>query len=205
LTTTPTDRQPRPQPTDRTLQLAAQLLRRDRLKPRRSRGVTADQMAAALARVLMVTSPGSDHGRLLNSALTPRPKQAKTQGPRPPAEKAVRALLRLGQSPTPAAVAGVVDDLQRQQTARAARTARAAGHVQADGPRAVQAIAAHWQEHGCGPTWRGLAREMGWPEQDAAATVGALERAGLVETGDTPRSLRPTRGAAAGLIVGGRG
>jgi len=45
----PTDRQPRPQPTSRTLELAAQLLRRGRLGPRP--GVDHDQMALALARV----------------------------------------------------------------------------------------------------------------------------------------------------------
>jgi hypothetical protein len=190
MTTTPTDRQPRPQPTSRTLELAAQLLRRDRLKPRRD--VTADQMTTALARVLMVTPPGSDHGRLLTSALTPRAKEAKAHGPRPPAEKAVRALLRLGQTPTPQAVASALDGLQRQQTATATRTARATARVQVDGQRAAQAVADHWRTHGCGPTWRGLARQMGWTEQDAAATVRALAAAGLVETGTTPRSLRPT-------------
>jgi hypothetical protein len=194
MTTIPTDRQPRPQPTGRTLELATQLLRRDRLKPRRGRGVTADQMALALARVLMTTPPGSDHGRLINSALTPRTTEAKAQGPRPPAEKAVRALLRLGQTPTPDAVASIVDGLQRRQAAAAARNARAAAHVQADGHRARQAVVDHWAEHGCGPTWRGLARQMGWAEQDVAATVRALAAAGLVEVGTDRGSLRPAGG-----------
>jgi hypothetical protein len=150
-------------------------------------------MAMALARVLATTPPGSGHGRLVNAALTPRTKEAKAQGPRPPAEKALRSLLRLGQTPTPEAVASMVDALQRQQTAAAARTARAAARVQVDGLRAAQAVADHWQAHGCGPTWRGLARQMGWPGQDAAATIRALAAAGLIETGTTPRSLRPTR------------
>jgi hypothetical protein len=187
----PTDRQPRPQPGSRTLEAAAQLLRRGRLGPRR--GVTGDQMALALARVLDTTPPASDHGRLLNAALTPRTREAKALGPRPAAEKALRALLRLGQTPTTAAVASALDGLQRQQTAAAARTARADARVQADGPRAAQVVADHWQGHGCGPTWRQLCRLMGWPEQDAAATVRALAVAGLVEIGTTSRSLRPTR------------
>jgi hypothetical protein len=187
----PTDRQSRPQPTGRILELAARLLRRGRLGPRP--GVDPDQMTLALARTLETTPPASDHGRLLAAALTPRTREAKALGPRPPAEKALRALLRLGQTPTAAAVASVLDGLQRQQTAAAARAARAAARVQADGHRAAQAAADHWQTHGCGPTWRGLARQMGWPEQDAAATVRALAAAGLVEIGTTPRSLRPAR------------
>ncbi len=191
MTAQPTPTRPaRPQPTRRHLDLAGELLRRNRLKP--ARGVDRDQVRLALARALALTSPVSAHGQLLTAALRPHPG-----GQRPAAQQAARSLLRRGETPTAAAVATLLDGQQRHQAATAARTARVAGYVERDGQRAAQTVADYWQQHGCGPTWRELARLLGWPELDADVTVKALAAAGWLEPGSEPRSLRPGRRPAA--------
>jgi hypothetical protein len=103
----------------------------------------------------------------------------------------VRTLLRRGETPTPAAVAGLLTDWQAHDAAVHHQQQRVAHVLAHDGPRAAAAAADAWTRHGQGPTWRELARAMGWPERDLEAAIQALATAGWLTPGKAPRSLRP--------------
>lgn len=137
---------------------------------------------AALADVLTVTAPTSQHGRLVLAALDP---QRASDDSRPPEEEAVRALLAHGQAPTPEAVAIEAADITR--VAGATRD-----QVRDEGRKAAELVAGWWRATNAGPTWAELAIAMGWPGRSAADRhIRMLEKARWLTTGLAPRSLRP--------------
>jgi len=140
--------------------------------------------AVALARALVKTTPGSEHGKLLAAVLrAPKLNALAAAG-------AVMRLAREGTTPTQGAVAAY----QQQQENRRARqaAARAAGDLaraeaqaraEAEGPRAGAWVAQVLTETGTGPTWGGVGGRHG---------LAASARAGA-DTGPDRRSLAHRR------------
>lgn len=199
--TAPTAAERPPEPTARHLELAGKLISdRPGLTPHR--GIKADQARLALARALARIPPTTDHGRLLAATLRHH------DGQRPAPQRAVQHLVRRGLTPSPAAVASLLAGWRERETAEPerrrrrvaaarARRDRIAARVDQDGPRAAATVAGWWREHGHGPTWRELARTMGWSNrQDMEQAIRGLAAAGWLAPGRAPRSLRP--GPAAG-------
>jgi hypothetical protein len=150
----------RPAPDAARLELAAMLIGRAALPG----DVDLDQAVAALARVLAAHPPGSPHGGLLGAALRPRSPAEKQAGPRPPAEVAVRALLRCGQTPTPRAVAAEAERRHARAVSRAARREQIAERLRPLVDQATPAIAEltalHQERTELPPTCRWLAPRL---------------------------------------------
>jgi hypothetical protein len=174
-----------------TLHRARLMLGRARLELRP--GVDEDQAAAMLARVLHHCHPfHSQHGRLLVAALRARSRAEQRAGPRPPAERIVRALLATGQAPTPKAVAAELERAEHVARAWQARLARVAPLVERDGPCVAEIVAGHWRRQGVSPTISEVARALGWRWADAEAIIAGMAEAGWVTVGRPAyRSLRP--------------
>jgi hypothetical protein len=169
------------------LALASKAVRGSKL--RRAKGVTIDVPIANLAKVLMRTSPRSDHGQLLMRAMVP---DERLSGPRSPEEEAVRRLLSRGQSPTIRAVASYVADARRVAEAKARREALGARIAGEYGPAVAKAVADRIAETGESYTWAELYRAMGWPwGYPKVIIIRQLERDGWLVTGSEERSLRP--------------
>lgn len=168
------------------IRLAEQAIRNARLK--KTTGISTEQRVMNLAKVLMVTSPRSDHGQLLMRALRPALGEY-----RPVEELAVRFLIRKGEAPTESAVAGFVQ-YRAEKDARDAELNRLAQETAAaDGYRAAQFIAGRIAESGEAPTWHELRRVMGWTRKEPVFSkiMGNLSRDGWIVAGREPRSLRP--------------
>jgi hypothetical protein len=142
--------------------------------------------AAAIGKALVATPPGSEHGQLLARVLRP------AAGERSDDERAVLWLARRGETPTAAATAAASQGLaNRQDCGRRVRVA-ATPLVEADGPRAAAYVAA--VVAATGPTWADVGRAMDWPRYPwnlRAVVIEQLARAGWLQTGKQPRSLRP--------------
>jgi hypothetical protein len=155
---------------------------------RASRGRAPDpQLAAALGRALARSARGSEHRKLLAAAL-----RARKPGERTPEERAVWWLARRGETPTPGAVATRVAEDQRRQE-RAALVEQLAHD---DGLRAAVEVARTVRRTGAGPTWRELARALGWPDWAAPLVIPRLESAGWLAAGTERGSLRPGKRSA---------
>lgn len=169
------------------LRLASEAIRKGKI--RRDKGVTIDILITNLARVLLRTSPRSDHGQLLMRAMIP---DNRLREPRSPEETAVRELLSHGQTPTIPAVAGHVADNRGAAEARARREAQAEQIAREYGPAVAKAIADRIAETGESYTWAELYRVMGWPwGYPKVAIMRRLERDGWIVSGRETRSLRP--------------
>jgi hypothetical protein len=169
------------------LKLASEAIRGARL--RRAKGIFIDQVISNLAKVLVQTSPRSDHGQLLMRAMVP---DNRLKEPRSPEEAAVRKLLSHGQTPTVSAVAGHVADNKGAADAKIRREAQAEQVSREYGPAVAKAIAKRIAETGESYTWAELYRVMGWPwGYPKVAIMRRLERDGWIATGRETRSLRP--------------
>ncbi len=179
----PKPAQPSPEQVERATALAARLLathddRRDR-KP---------LTAGAIGRALTLTPPGSDHGRLLAAALRP----AKWVD-RPREQCVVLQLARRGETPTAAAVAARLDQLEAHQAHLDRLRAHAQLFIAADGPRAAAHVAQVVRATGAGPAWWELCDGMSWPRHKFVRehVIRGLAAAGWLQVGPKPRSLRP--------------
>jgi hypothetical protein len=162
-----------PPPDSRTIHRAEVLLRRSQLQP--EAGVDSQQMAAMLARVLARHDVfASEHGRLLVAALRLRTRKERRAGPRPPAEQAVRHLLRHGQPPWPKAVAGAVERQHAHDQTRGRRAVRLAPLAVRDGPAAAREVTRCWRDHGRALTPAQLGRLLGWRARDVWALISLL-------------------------------
>jgi hypothetical protein len=147
-------------------------------------GVDHDQAAAMLARVLRHHDLfGTPHGRLLLAACHARTPAEKEAGPRPLDEKAVRALLRIGESPTPAAVATRVEQTQQRIRSLAARVPRLERIAERDAAAAVEAVVGWWRRYGRPPSPVALGRRFRWAA-DTWAVIHRLEAAGWLAVTD---------------------
>lgn len=166
--------------------LASNAYRAARLK--KISGVTADIIVSNLAKVLIVTSPRSDHGRLLMRAMSGGIKAEL----RPEDEKAVRYLLSHGQTPTVEAVAGRLSELSVIREAQDKRRAYAA-QVSDNGAAVAEAISRRIADTGESYTWRELCKLMEWPSAPRYRTeiMATLEADDWIMTGPEARSLRP--------------
>ena len=147
-------------------------------------------VAAAIGKALVATPPGSEHGQLLVRALRPSPEGAQ----RPDDERAVFWLALRGETPTPGAVTGALQMMSARRAREERLHAAAPPFVEADGERAAAHVAAAVRDTGTGPTWAELANAMDWPRYPwhlRAVIIEQLARAGWLQTGKQPRSLRP--------------
>ncbi len=145
--------------------------------------------AAAFGRALVVTPPGSDHGKLLAATL----RSGKWKD-RPPEQRVVQKLARRGETPTAAAIASLRDGAAAHQAHLDRLRVQAGPFIGADGPRAAAHVAQVIQATGAGPTWFELARALGdWPRDNFTREyiIRGLATADWLETGTKPRSLRP--------------
>lgn len=141
-------------------------------------GVDHDQAVAVLARTLARHDPfTTEHGQLLVAALRARSPTEKQAGPRPPEEKAVRALVRIGESPTPAAVATRLEHAQRHARTQAARGPRLDALAERDAAAAVEVVVAWWRRNGRPLPPVTLGRRLGWAG-DTWPVIRRLEVAG---------------------------
>jgi hypothetical protein len=166
--------------------LASNAYRTARLK--KIPGVTADIVVSNLARVLISTSPRSDHGRLIMRAMRGGvPAELRTDD-----EKTVRYLLSHGQAPTISAVSGRLAELPAIHEAQRKRR-EYAETVTANGAAVAEAIARKLAETGESYTWQELRKLMDWPSSPRylPAIMTALERDGWITSGRETRSLRP--------------
>lgn len=163
-------------------QVAERILASRQLPP----GADAGQLAAAFGKALAITSPQSAHGKVLAGALRDKQSQDRT-----PAERAAWWLAIRGQTPTEAAVAKRLAELDSQRR-RAVEHKKAADlRANRDGLRAARYVAMALTCTGAGPTWRELSRAMGWPDASCAAVIRRLVDAGWLAAGEERRSLRP--------------
>jgi hypothetical protein len=147
-------------------------------------GVDHDQVVAALARVLRRYDPfRSDHGRLLVAACQARSPADRQAGPRPAEQKAVRGLLRVGESPTPAAVATRVEQTQRRARTQAARGPRLDALAERDAAAAVEIVIGWWRRNGRPLPPVTLGRRFGWAG-DTWPVIRRLEIAGWLAVTD---------------------
>jgi hypothetical protein len=151
------------------------------------RGRWVQVAAVAMARALVKTTPGSEHGKVLAAAL---------RAPRLDAPAGVGAVLRLaraGVTPTEAAVASCLEQQDRRNRRQVAARALARGLVGADveGPRAAAWVAQVLAQSDDGPTWGELAAAMGWPRPVAGVQIRALITSRWLTGSSRPRSLRP--------------
>jgi hypothetical protein len=148
-------------------------------------GVDHDQAVAVLARVLRRYDPfAHPHGQLLVAALRARsPAEKEQAGPRPAEQKAVRALLRIGESPTPAAVATRLEHTQRHARTQAARGPRLDALAERDAAAAVEIVVAWWRHNGRPLPPVTLGRRLGWAG-DTWPVIRRLEVAGWLAVED---------------------
>lgn len=170
-----------------SLKIAQNAYKSARLK--RVEDVAPALIIANLAKVLMVTHPRSEHGRLLMGAM----RGVVPIGSRTDAELAVRYLLSHGQTPTPEAVSGRLESVMTYRTAKKKRDAFAASIVQEHGPEIARLINQRIRETGKSYTWQELHTIMGWPRARIyrQTIMKELESAGWIKTGSDIRSLRP--------------
>jgi hypothetical protein len=152
-------------------------------------GVDHDQAVAVLARVLRRYDPFTHpHGRLLVAACHARSPADKQAGSRPAEEKAVRGLLRIGESPTEAAVATRAEQTQRRARTQATRGPRLDRIAERDAAAAVEVVVGWWRRYGrplppvtlgrrfgwAGDTWPVIRRLQvaGWPSRAAGYVLG---------------------------------
>src|ERR1035441_5168866 len=161
------------------LRIANSAVRNARLK--RAKNVTLDEIAYNLAKVLMVTPPRSDHGRLLMRALSP----AVRDNARSAEELAARWLLAPGPTPTEPAIATRLEMLRISEAARIRKKARAVRIAERDGLKAAAAIADRIAQAGESFTWVELARSLDWPLDNMTLEMimHQLEQSGWIQTG----------------------
>jgi hypothetical protein len=155
-------------------------------------GVDHDQAVAVLARVLRRYDPFTHpHGRLLVAACHARSPADKQAGSRPAEEKAVRGLLRIGESPTEAAVATRAEQTQRRARTQATRGPRLDRIAERDAAAAVEVVVGWWRRYGRPLPPVTLGRQFGWAG-DTWPVIRRLQVAGwlAVEGGGVRPGLR---------------
>lgn len=116
---------------------------------------------------------------------------SKKTRPTSPTDRAKAALIRKGQNPTPAAIAGHM----RALAEHSARVANLHAVVEYAAARCSRTAAKYVAEHvavlGEGPTWSEVARELEWPREVAGRIIWRLVYDGWLTYGKQARSLRP--------------
>jgi hypothetical protein len=169
--------------------LAAMMVRRAQLPD----GVDQERAAHALAHTLQKFPPGTPHGGLIGRALRARTPAEKRQGPRPPEEVAIRALLGRGEPAYPRAVAAEAERRHARAVSRTVRREQAAERlaplVDEYGHHAAALVSDHWQRYGYSPVTGWLVHQLGHhipvSTRDAWTLVRLFRRAGYL----APRAL----------------
>lgn len=138
-----------------------------------------------MARALVKTTPGSEHGRVLAAVLRDPRLDAPTGA------GAVMRLIRAGITPTQAAVAAG-QKTHRAREAGIQAAIRGLARPDIEGPRAGAWVAQVRTDTGTGPTWAELGAAMGWTRPVAEQQIRALSASRwLTTTTNQARSLRP--------------
>ena len=105
----------------------------------------------------------------------------------------VLQLARRGETPTAAAVAARLDQVDARHARMERFRAKAQPFLAEDGPRASAHVEAVIRTTGARPTWWELGDAMSWPRDNflRAYVIRGLALAGWLQVGTKPRSLRP--------------